>query len=101
EMTGSQLAQMNASRLIRRLPAGAEIQPSGGVHFRVWAPKCRRVAVHISDEEGHARPPLELSSERDGYFGGFSPDATAGDRYRCLLDDDPHGLPDPASRFQP
>ena len=29
----------------RRLPIGAEVQPEGGAHFRVWAPRRKRVVV--------------------------------------------------------
>ena len=29
----------------RRLPIGAEALPTGGVHFRVWTPRCGRVEV--------------------------------------------------------
>jgi maltooligosyltrehalose trehalohydrolase len=32
---------------VRRLPIGAEPLSDGGVHFRVWAPRCREVAVEI------------------------------------------------------
>jgi maltooligosyltrehalose trehalohydrolase len=32
---------------VRRLPIGAEPQPEGGVHFRVWAPRCREVTLEI------------------------------------------------------
>src|SRR5260370_23101474 len=28
----------------RRYPIGAEFLPTGAVHFRLWAPKCRKVA---------------------------------------------------------
>ncbi|MGH9319343.1 MAG: hypothetical protein ACRD3V_05565 [Vicinamibacteria bacterium] len=28
----------SAGAFIRRLPLGAEAQPDGGVHFRLWAP---------------------------------------------------------------
>ena len=31
----------------RRLPIGAEPQPGGGVHFRVWAPRRKRVVVEL------------------------------------------------------
>ncbi len=31
--------------IVRRLPVGAEVQPAGGVHFRVWAPRRKRVEV--------------------------------------------------------
>src|SRR4051812_32522708 len=29
--------------LVRCLPVGAEPQPGGGVHFRVWAPRVQRI----------------------------------------------------------
>jgi maltooligosyltrehalose trehalohydrolase len=80
--------------MARRLPVGAEPQPAGGVHFRVWAPKRREVAVLI-DGKAHA-----LASEAGGYFTGLVHAAQAGTLYRLRLDggDD---FPDPASRFQP
>ncbi len=86
-----------AEAIVRRLPIGAEPQPDGGVHFRVWAPRCREVAVEIEGLE-----PAALQSEPDGYFSLWSMPAQVGMRYRFRLD---HGeaaaLPDPASRFQP
>lgn len=42
---------------VRRLPIGAEPQPYGGVHFRVWAPRCRAAAVEVEGLE-----PAELVS---------------------------------------
>jgi maltooligosyltrehalose trehalohydrolase len=79
----------------RRLPVGAEVQPSGGVHFRVWAPRRRRVEVVLAD--GAA---AELSAEGNGYFSAFVAGAGEGSLYRYRLDGE--GLfPDPASRFQP
>ena len=80
--------------MARRLPVGAEPQPAGGVHFRVWAPKRREVAVVI-DGTAHA-----LAPEAGGYFSGLVAAARAGTLYRLRLDagDD---FPDPASRFQP
>ena len=81
---------------VRRLPVGAEPQPGGGVHFRVWAPRCAEVAVEI---EGHE--PAALESESRGYFSLLSLPAQTGMRYRFRLDQDETALPDPASRFQP
>jgi maltooligosyltrehalose trehalohydrolase len=69
------------------------------VHFRVWAPGRRRVELCL--EPGAPAPlvrPLEPGP--DGYFHGFVPGATAGQRYRYRLDGD-GPFPDPASRFQP
>ncbi len=89
----------------RRWPIGAEVMPAGGVHFRVWAPRRRRVAVVLESAADHpaAREgvPVGLEPEADGYFVGGVPDAGPGTRYRFRLDDDPHLYPDPAARFQP
>src|SRR5205085_5451691 len=81
---------------VRRLPVGAELLPGGGAHFRVWAPRRRRVAVVL---EGG--PAVELAPQDGGYFAGLAPAAAAGTRYRYRLDDDPTPYPDPASRCQP
>src|SRR4051812_3367489 len=93
---------------VRRLPVGAEVQPRGGTHFRVWAPRCERVRVQIARADGTppARhqtmgEPLALRMEEQGCFSLFVADAEAGDRYWFLLDDNELKLPDPASRFQP
>jgi maltooligosyltrehalose trehalohydrolase len=80
----------------RRLPVGAEVQPGGGVHYRVWAPARSRVEVVV--EGGRAG---RLESESDGYFSGFLRDAAVGTRYRFRLDGGDQLYPDPASRFQP
>ncbi len=39
----------------RRLPIGAEVLPSGGVHFRVWAPRQRTVEVVLQAGPGAGR----------------------------------------------
>jgi maltooligosyltrehalose trehalohydrolase len=69
-----------AAEPVRRLPVGAEPQPDGGVHFRVWAPRCREVAVEIEGLE-----PTSLESESEGYFSLVSLPARAGMRYRFRL----------------
>jgi maltooligosyltrehalose trehalohydrolase len=88
----------------RRLPIGAEVVPGGGVHFRVWAPACRRVAVTFESDAGRATGrglDFDLDPEPgSGYFSGFAAAAAAGDLYRYRLDGD-DAYPDPASRFQP
>jgi maltooligosyltrehalose trehalohydrolase len=76
------------------LPVGAEVQSGAGVHFRVWAPRRRRVEVVI-DGQGHA-----LAAEPEGYFSGGVPAARAGTLYRYRLDGG-EAYPDPASRSQP
>ncbi|HEY2900101.1 MAG TPA: malto-oligosyltrehalose trehalohydrolase [Polyangia bacterium] len=79
----------------RRLSVGAEVAV-GGVHFRVWAPERRRVAVVV--ESG---PIIELQRENGGFWSGLGANLKAGVLYRYRLDDDEVPLPDPASRFQP
>jgi maltooligosyltrehalose trehalohydrolase len=85
---------------LRRLPVGAEVQPAGGVHFRVWAPASKRVAVRLAaDVELATSIEVELTKEPDGYWSGLIGDARAGTHYRYRLDSGDY--PDPASRFQP
>src|SRR5438094_9222057 len=79
----------------RRLPVGAEVAPGGEtVHFRVWAPRAKRVDVALQDGIRAA-----LTAEPDGYFAGLAA-ARAGALYRYQLDGGAL-YPDPASRFQP
>ena len=89
---------------VRRLPIGAEVQPGGGVHFRVWAPKCKKVEVVLEGETIAGSEMLqrvvELEPGEDGYFAGLAADAVDGSLYRYRLDEG-KTYPDPASRFQP
>ena len=90
----------HAARVTRRLPIGAEVQPAangGGVHFRVWAPDRKRVAVVIDGEA----TPLTLEEDGQGYFSGLIAEAGDGTRYQLKLDDNDYLYPDMASRFQP
>jgi maltooligosyltrehalose trehalohydrolase len=79
----------------RRSPVGAEPVPGGGTHFRVWAPRQRRVEVVLESGGG-----AELTGEGGGYFSGQVAAAGPGARYRYRLDGG-DAFPDPASRFQP
>ena len=82
------------ARTKRRLPIGAELV-DGGAHFRVWAPRRKRVEV-VSGDRATA-----LTPESDGYHSGLmSGDAGAGLRYKLRLDGG-KAYPDPASRWQP
>jgi maltooligosyltrehalose trehalohydrolase len=77
------------------MAVGAEAQSGGGVHFRVWAPKARKLAAR----SGASTFPLE--SENNGYFSGFRADLRPGAKYAFQVDDSERLLPDPASRSQP
>jgi maltooligosyltrehalose trehalohydrolase len=79
----------------RRFPVGAEVMPAGGVHFRVWAPKSKSVAVEMLGESRSS----SLHVEGNGYFSGPVAEARVGTLYKLRLDTG--SFPDPASRFQP
>ncbi len=79
---------------VRRLPVGAEVQPDGGTHFRIWAPDPPDVALLLYDERR-----IPLTAEPSGYFSAYVPDVGHGARYRYRAGGDL--LADPASRFQP
>ena len=74
---------------------GAQVE-TGGVRFRVWAPKRARVDV-VLEEAGRSFP---LMKDEAGYFSGLVPIATAGMLYRYRLDNG-DAYPDPCSRYQP
>ena len=83
----------------RRYPIGAEVQPNGGTHFRVWAPVPKKVEVLLESGPG-APATIPLKQLPDGYFVGLAPQAAAGTRYRFRVDGT-GCFPDPASRYQP
>src|SRR2546423_12752673 len=87
----------------RRFPIGAEVLPEGGVHFRLWAPRCQKVEVVIEGGPDHKRSgqAVELRAEEHGYFSGLLSTASAGTLYRFRLDGREALYPDPVSRFQP
>jgi maltooligosyltrehalose trehalohydrolase len=81
----------------RQLGLGATPLAGGGVHFRVWAPRVRELAVILPDRGGN---PVPLAAEGNGYFSGLVAGIGEGERYLYLLDGETT-RPDPASRFQP
>lgn len=94
--------------LQRRLPIGAELLPTGGVHFRVWASAARHMKVVLLDAidqqpSATVNEPryIEMSAEGNGYWSCLVTQAEANMRYYFLLDNQEKKLPDPASRFQP
>ncbi|MFL6536616.1 MAG: malto-oligosyltrehalose trehalohydrolase [Chthoniobacterales bacterium] len=79
----------------RRYPIGAELWSDGGAHFRVWAPKAKRIELVIENGGSHAMQPDE-----NGYWSAAAV-AQAGTLYRFRIDGSDTLYPDPASRFQP
>jgi maltooligosyltrehalose trehalohydrolase len=82
----------------RKLPIGAEPQPKGGVHFRVWAPESKNVRIEFQESPKGAAL-FDLKPEAGGYFAGLVGEARPGTLYKIQLDSG--AFPDPASRFQP
>ena len=97
---GTAAAAEHEPRRQRRLPVGAELLPSGGADFRVWAPRRHKVEV-VLDPDAHGGRSRVLEPEADGYFSGRVDEAGPGTRYGFRLDGGEKVLPDPASRFQP
>ena len=87
------------SRVDRRLPAGAELQPGGGAHFRTWCPD--HEAVFLVLERACDGAPVEapLAREPEGYWSGLVGGVAAGDCYRFRIEGE--RFADPASRYQP
>ncbi|MBI4503639.1 MAG: malto-oligosyltrehalose trehalohydrolase [Gemmatimonadetes bacterium] len=75
---------------------GAHVEP-GGVRFRLWAPKRRRVEVVLESDGSRV---VALEPDGDGYFSGLIEGVRPGDLYRYKLDGG-DAFPDPYSRFQP
>src|SRR5262249_35674904 len=83
----------------RTIPIGAEVQDRG-VHFRVWAPHARTVAVRFGTTTNLSAATSEsLHSEGNEYWSALV--LQAADRMRYFLVIDGENIPDPASRFQP
>jgi len=80
------------------MPFGAEFHPGEGVRFRLWAPKAKKVTLHLTD--AHHPLLLDMKGIGVGWLELLTDRARAGSRYQYQIDD---GLkvPDPASRFQP
>jgi maltooligosyltrehalose trehalohydrolase len=91
-------AQQQMSHVFRRLPVGADVQPDGATHFRVWAPRPRDVRLVIERSTSDSLE-LPLQSDSGGYVSALVAGVGPGARYRYRLDG--RLFADPASRFQP
>lgn len=87
----------------RRFPVGVELSQNGKAHFRVWAPRHRKVDVVFEDSPGD-RDVVSLKRESrngPGYFSASVSGISPGTRYRYRLGGNLQLFPDPSSRFQP
>jgi malto-oligosyltrehalose trehalohydrolase len=83
------------------MPHGAELQPGGGVRFRLWAPQCHQVRLELHAPKAQAPAlVLPMAATGEGWHELRVADAGAGTRYQFVLPDGMR-VPDPASRFQP
>jgi maltooligosyltrehalose trehalohydrolase len=87
---------------------GATPLREGGVHFRVWAPNLKTMAVKRADARdsqtllpSRDRKGAVTAMTRNGEdFEAYIPDARPGDLYTLVLDGE-RERPDPVSRSQP
>lgn len=88
------------SQAKRRYPIGAELIGANQTHFRVWAPKARKVDVVLENAEDSKPKFCPLTAESGEYFSGTA-NASSGTRYRFRVNGAENFYPDPASRLQP
>ena len=77
---------------------GATVQ-GDRTDFRVWAPKAQRVTLRLLRRDG-GREDIGMEHQQNGEFH-LTANASAGDKYFYLLDDDALQIPDPVSRLLP
>ena len=77
---------------------GATLGPDGSCEFLVWAPRARRVDLHIVPPSDECV--VAMKCEDGGYFRARLEDIQHGTRYFYHIDG-VRDRPDPASRFQP
>ena len=82
------------------MPFGAELNASGEVHFRLWAPAARRVELLLCDAHGAAVHAAPMQALAGGWFALLTSAAHAGSLYRYRIDDTQE-VADPASRCNP
>jgi maltooligosyltrehalose trehalohydrolase len=84
-----------------QLDLGAWPVGSSKAHFRVWAPRAKRVSVDlVGQSQLPIHLPVQMKPCERGYFEATVFGIEPGTRYRYVLDGQ-KACPDPASRFQP
>ncbi len=86
-------ADRHLEELPVRKPLGARPCTTGGVEFRVWAPRAQHVRVRTGGAD------QAMTQVQMGVHEAVVPGAAAGDDYLYVLDGVP--WPDPATRWQP
>jgi len=89
-------------RFAHPMPFGADPLAQGGTRFRLWAPSCDRVELHL--ELAGGKSSRHQMRAQDGWHELVVPEAIPGTRYQYLVprpDEHPLLVPDPASRANP
>jgi maltooligosyltrehalose trehalohydrolase len=86
---------MRVAQSERRL--GAMLAAENTCSFLVWAPRAKKVEVHITSPNERI---IAMQSSQHGYFYADVSNVSPGTLYRYRLDGKIE-RPDPASRFQP
>jgi maltooligosyltrehalose trehalohydrolase len=81
----------------RERPLGAELTSDTTCSFQVWAPRAKKVELHITFPNERTIP---MQPAERGYFYADVSDVSSGALYFYRLDGG-RERPDPASRFQP
>jgi len=83
------------AKKIWQLERGATWHPDGTVHFSVWAPRVRQMAVRLTPSWT-----VPMQRHADGLYTASIEGLKGDSRYSYVLDDE-RTRPDPVSRYQP
>ncbi|WP_026101137.1 malto-oligosyltrehalose trehalohydrolase [Synechococcus sp. PCC 7336] len=78
---------------------GANYLADGRCKFTVWAPRCQKVGLQLSQESESRR--VEMQQQERGYWTATVASASPNSTYLYQLDDSSTLRPDPASQLQP
>jgi maltooligosyltrehalose trehalohydrolase len=76
---------------------GAVLSKDGRCRFRVWAPLCKELELHIVGPEDFV---VQMEPKQLGYYTAVLEGLKPGTRYKYRLENGKE-FPDPVSRFQP
>src|SRR3569832_1416419 len=88
-------------RCRHEMPFGAQLQPGGGVLFRLWGPAARQAEVAIYPGAAGTKAVIHPAEcDAQGWWECTVEEATAGTMYQWRIDGELL-VPDPASRQNP
>jgi maltooligosyltrehalose trehalohydrolase len=81
-----------------KLSRGATVLPGGRARFEIWAPRAKRVELHLPEKRRTF--PMEQATEK-GVFALEVDNIEPGIDYAYRLNGEQDYVPDPVSRYQP